>query len=308
MESIFVTGATGVIGRRLLPLVLARGHRVTAVGRSAEKRGALERMGAAAVDLDLFDAVAVRAAVAGHDVVVNLATHIPPSSVRMFLPGTWRENDRIRREGSRILADAAIAAGARRFVQESFALIYADGGDAWIDERSPIRPVRYSRSVVDAERSAQRASERGVTGVVLRFGAFYGPDSSQTRDMMRVVKSGWSPLPGSPRAFVSTVSHDDAASAVVAALEVPEGIYNVVDDEPLRRREFVGALALALGVREPRFAPAWIARLGGSLGEILARSLRISNAKLRAASDWGPAYPSAREGWPAVVAALAGGK
>jgi nucleoside-diphosphate-sugar epimerase len=301
VESILVTGATGVVGRRLLPLLLALGHRVTAVGRSAEKREALERMGAVAVDLDLFDAVAVRESVAGHDVVVNLATHIPPSSLRMFLPGAWRENDRIRREGSRTLADAAIAGGARRFVQESFAPMYADGGEGWIDERSRLRPARYNRSSVDAEISADRASQAGLDGVVLRFGAFYGPDSSQLRDMIRIVRSGWSPLPGQPEAFVSPVSHDDAATAVVAALDVPAGVYNVTDDEPVRRREFVDVLAHALGVREPRFAPAWLTPVAGSLGELLSRSLRISNRKFRAESGWAPAWSSVREGLPAVV-------
>src|ERR671932_756223 len=99
---IFVTGATGVIGRRVVPLLLAAGHQVTAVARTPEKSAALERMGAAAVLLDLFAAEAVRRAVAGHQVVINLATHIPPST-RMFLPGAWRANDRIRRGASAIL-------------------------------------------------------------------------------------------------------------------------------------------------------------------------------------------------------------
>ena len=303
MASIFVTGATGVIGRRVLPLLTAAGHVVTAVGRSTEKRAAIERAGARPVALDLFDAPRVREAIAGHEVIVNLATHIPPTS-RAFLPGAWRENDRLRREGSRILADAAIAGGARRFVQESFAPMYADRGEEWIDERSRLEPARYNRSTIDAEISADRASQAGLAGVVLRFGMFYGPDSSQLRDMIRIVRGGWSPLPGSPETFVSPVSHDDAATAVVAALGVPAGVYNVTDDEPVRRREFLDVLAHAIGVPPPRFAPAWLARLGGSLGELLSRSLRVSNRKLREASGWAPAYPSVREGLPAAVRAM----
>ena len=300
MAAILVTGATGVIGRRLLPLLMAAGHAVTGVGRSPGKRAAIERAGARAVEVDLFDPFRVNEAVAGHEVVVNLATHIPPMS-RVFLPGAWRENDRIRREASRNLADAAIAAGARRFVQESFAPMYADAGDEWIDERSRLRPARYNRSTIDAEISADRTSQAGLDGVVLRFGMLYGPDSSQLRDMIRVVRGGWSPLPGSPEAFVSPVSHDDAATAVVAALDVPRGVYNVTDDEPVPRREFVDVLAAALGVPEPRFPPAWTARLAGSLGELLSRSLRISSRKLKEASAWAPAYPSVREGLPAAV-------
>jgi nucleoside-diphosphate-sugar epimerase len=119
--------------------------------------------------------------------------------------------------------------------------------------------------------------------------------------MIPIVRTGWSPLPGSPESFVSPVSHDDAATAVVAALGVPAGVYNVTDDEPVRRREFVDVLAGALGVGEPRFGPAWLAHLGGSLGELLSRSLRISNRKLREASGWAPAYPSIREGLPPAV-------
>ncbi|HEY7472883.1 MAG TPA: NAD(P)H-binding protein [Gemmatimonadota bacterium] len=303
-NSILVTGATGVVGRRAVPLMVVAGHRVTAAGRSAAKLADLERMGATPREVDLFDPEAVRRAVEGHEVVVNLATHIPPSSVRMLLPGAWRENDRIRRDASRILADTAIVAGARRFIQESFAPMYADGGDAWIDERSRLRPSRYNRSSVAAEASAQRTTENGLTGIVLRFGAFYGPDAHQTRDMIKLVRKGWAPLPGSPEAFVSSVSHDDAATAVVAALGLDEGVYNVVDDAPLTRREFADSLAEALGVPTTRFAPAWIVRLGGSLGEMLSRSLRISNRKLRAATGWAPIYPSVREGWPAIVEEL----
>lgn len=300
VASIFVTGATGVIGRRVLPRLAAAGHSVTAVGRSPEKRAAIERAGARPVELDLFDVGRVRAAAEGHEVIVNLATHIP-RGLSVFLPGAWRENDRIRREGSRILADAAIAVGARRFVQESFAPMYADGGEGWIDERSRLRPARYNRSTVAAEISADRASQAGLDGVVLRFGAFYGPDSSQLRDMIRIVQRGWSPLPGPPEAYVSPVSHDDAAAAVIAALDLPAGVYNVTDDEPVRRRDFVDVLAGVLGVSEPRFPPPWVARLGGSLGELLSRSLRISNRKLRDASGWAPVYPSVREGLPAAV-------
>jgi 2-alkyl-3-oxoalkanoate reductase len=303
---IFMTGATGVVGRRAVPLLVAAGHEVTAVGRSLEKRAALEKAGARPVEVNLFDAEAVRQAVAGHEVVIHLATHIPSSSMKMLMPGTWRENDRLRSVASKNLVDAALAGGVERYIQEAFAPVYADGGDAWIDETWPVKPVRYNRSVLDAERAAARFSESGRTGVVLRFGLFYGPDSAMVQDMIGVVRKGWAPVPGPPDGFVSAVSHDDAATAVVAALAVEAGIYNVVDDEPLRRRAYVSALADALGVSSPKLPPTWMAKLMGSLGEVLSRSQRISNRKLRAASDWKPKYPSVREGWRAVVAELGG--
>jgi nucleoside-diphosphate-sugar epimerase len=299
---IFLTGATGVIGRRLLPILGAAGHRVTAVARSPIARADLQRHDVTAIDVDLFDAAAARSAVADHDVVVNLATHIPSSALQMFLPWAWRENDRLRRVASATLVDAALAAGVARFVQESFAPVYPDCGDRWIDETERIEPVRYNRTVADAEASATRFSQHGGSGVVLRFAGFYGPDAFQTVAMMQAVRRGWAPMPGAPDAFVSSVEHDDAATAVAAALDLPPGIYNVGDDEPVTHREFFDSLAVALRVASPRLPPPWITPLMGSLGEMAARSVRISNRKLRTACAWRPKYPSVRQGWPAVVA------
>lgn len=301
---VLVTGATGVVGRRVVPLLVAQGHGVTAIGRTPEKRATLARAGATAIPLDLFDASAMRRALAGHDAVLNLATHMPPSANHILLPGAWRENDRVRREGSAALAEAAIAAGVPRVVQESFAPIYEDGGDAWLDETAPVRPAPYNRTVLDAERSAARVTDAGGVGTVLRFAMFYGPDSSFLRGMLEMVRRGWSPLPGRPDAYVSSISHDDAAAAAVAALGIPAGIYNVSDDEPLRRGEWAAALAAALGVRPPRPLPTWLTRLGGRTIELLGRSQRLSNATLRGASDWAPAARSVRDGFPRVVPAM----
>jgi nucleoside-diphosphate-sugar epimerase len=301
---IFITGATGVVGRRVVPLLRDAGHDVTGVARSSAGRAELARQGAATIDVDLFDPAAVRRAVARHEVVLNLATHIPRSTVQMFLPWAWRENDRLRRVASATLVDASIAEGVPRFLQESFAPVYPDCADRWIDETQPIAPVRYNRTVADAESAAARFSQRGGIGVVLRFAAFYGPDAIQTIAMIDAVRKGWAPLPGSPNAFISSVSHEDAASAVVAALTVAAGIYNVVDDEPVTHREFFASLAAALEVRTPRLPPGWVTPLLGSVGEMAARSQRISNRKLRTAGDWVPTYPSVSRGWPAALAQM----
>ena len=300
---IFVTGATGVIGTRVIPQLVAAGHAVTAATRSAEKGHALRQLGVRIVALDLFDALAVRDAVQGHDTVINLATHMPASAMRMMWRSAWRENDRVRKEGSRILVDAALAAGVNRFIQESFGLIYEGAGDQWISERHPVSPAPYNETTLDAERAALRFAESGATGIVLRFAGLYGPDA-MARDLINMVKWGWSPLPGSPDAYYSSVTQHDAATAVVAALGVPSGTYNVVDDEPLPRRDWVNAVAAAVGAKPPKFAPAWTARFMGAVGELMSRSERISNRKLREASGWKPAFPSAREGWRAVVAEL----
>jgi nucleoside-diphosphate-sugar epimerase len=298
---IFVTGATGVVGRRAVPLLIAAGHQVSGVARRPEKSQALARAGAVPVSVDLFNPADVRRAVAGHDVVINLATHIPGSMLRTLFARAWRENDRLRRDASRILVDAAIAGGVRRFIQESFAPVYPDRGDAWIQETTPIAPVRYNRTIVDAEAAAWCFTRPGRSGVVLRFAAFYGPDAMQLHDMIGLVRKGRAPLPGPPKAYFSSVSHDDAASAVVAALDdIPPGTYNVGDNEPLRHRDFADALAATLGVPSPRPLPTWLPMLMGSIGKLIVRSERISNRKLRAASGWSPRYPSVREGFAAL--------
>lgn len=200
--------------------------------------------------------------------------------------------------------DAAIAAGAERFIQESFAPVYPDRGDRWISEDAPLAPVRYNRTVADAEASAQRFTASGGRGIVLRFALFYGPDSKFLSEMIPLVRRGRAPMPGLPGSFLSSISHDDAASAVVAVLGARAGVYNVSDDEPVTRREYFDSLAEALGVAPPKLPPAWIAPLFGSLGKMLARSLKISNRELREATGWTPKFPSVREGWPAVISAM----
>ncbi len=294
---VFLTGASGVVGRRAIPLLVRKGHSVMAVVHTAKKREAVEGQGAKVTDVSLFDMPALQRALEGYDVVVNLATHMPASAAHVLLRGAWTENDRIRREGSRNLVGAAISAGVQRFVQESFAPAYPDRGSAWIDESVPLAPVAYNRTLVDAERSAEQFSGGARRGIVLRFAAFYGADSRMHADMIRLVRRGFAPMPGPAGAFISSVSHADAASAVVAALELPAGVYNVSDDEPVTHRAYFDALAAALGVRSPRLPPVWATFLFGAIGKLAARSLRISNRRLRESSNWTPRYPSVREGW-----------
>jgi len=300
---IFITGATGVIGSRAVPLLLQAGHTLTAASRSERNREALRRAGAAPVNVDLFDVSSVRRVIAGHDAVINLATHIPSSAVKIMIRWAWRTNDRIRREASAAIATAAIAEGVGRMIQESFALIYPDCGDAWIDESMAVAPTSYNRSVLDAERSAQRLMESGGTGVVLRFGGLYGPDALLA-EMLNMMRRGMSPVPGDPGAFLSSLSQDDAATAVVAALGVPAGTYNVVEDEPMRRGDWTRSLATAAGIPVPRPIPAWMTAIGGSMLRLMSRSERVSNRRFRDASGWAPKYPTASDAWGDVLRSL----
>jgi nucleoside-diphosphate-sugar epimerase len=299
---VFLTGATGTIGARVVPILIAAGHEVTGVGRTPEKRALLDRLGAHGVGVDLFDAQAVQRAVASHDVIVNLATAVPAPAWRALLSGAWREMDRVRRHVSANLVDAALAGGTvTRVVQEAFAPIYADSGDRWIDESFPLRPASYNRSVLDAEANAERFTRGGGIGVVLRFGALYGPGDPFTRQLVDGVRRGWFALFGRPESYYSFLAHEDAATAVVASLGVPAGIYNVVEHQPMRRRELAEGLARQLGVRPPRFMPSWVVHLTGSVGETLSRSLRISSRKLERASGWSPRYRTTLEGLEAAL-------
>ena len=303
MLRIFVAGGTGVIGRRVIPVLVSDGHRVYASSRSDEGRKQIVAQGAEPVAVNLYDSEDVKRGVGHQDVVINLSTHIPSSSTKMLLPWAWRENDRVRREVSANLGDAARIGGADCFIQESFAPIYEDAGDRWIDETWPVRPARYNKSTIEAERAANRFTKHGGRGIILRFAYFYGADSIATRDMIRLVRKGVSPLVGPPDAFISSISHDDAAAAVITAIHLPGGMYNVSDDEPVTRREWAGSLASALGVSPPRAVPGLLAKLGGSTVELLSRSQRLSNRKLREHSDWAPATPSIRDAWPRLVGA-----
>ena len=290
-----------MLGRRTVPLLVQGGHDVTGVGRSADKRVMLERLGARAIEVDLFAGDAVRRAVQGAEAVCNLATAAPPG-FRVLLPWAWQAMDRVRRQVSANLVEAALATETvGRFVQESFAPIYVDGGDDWIDEASPVRPADYNRSALDAESQAERVTQAGRAGVVLRFGMFYGPDDATTLQVLDSVRRGWFPVFGRPDGYATWVSHDDAASAVVAALGVPAGTYNVVESEPMRRRELANGIARLIGAPPPRFLPTWAGRLAGSVGNAVGRSLRISNRKLRQASGWAPQYPTPINGLRAVV-------
>ena len=280
--------------------MIREGHRVTAVGRSMERLRNLANQGASAVALDLFDRDAIRRAIVGHDAVANVATAIPRSTLGMFFRRAWKDNDRIREHASSLLVDEALAAGIRVFIQESFAPIYADAGDRVIAEDAPTKPAPYNETTLKAETSAERFARNGGRGVVLRFAYFYGPNDRFTEDIFNYVARGWLPLLGSPDAYFSTCNHDDAATAVVTALDLASGAYNVVDNEPMTHRQFGEALAAIVGVPEPKTPPQWLVSMTGSMGETMARSLRISNEKLRQFGDWKPQYASAREGWADV--------
>lgn len=296
-----LTGATGVIGRRVISLLEGQGHRVTVLLRKGSTRTALLPPQCKVVEASLFDRDALAFAFEGQEAVINLATRIPQSALQMIFPWGWRQNDRIRTTGAQNVALAASRAGVRILIQESFGLAYPPEGEAWIEETVSLRPNANCRTVVAAEAAVAGFANRGGRGIALRFAAFYGPDASQTRTIARAAQKGWAALPGKRSAYLSSISHDDAASAVVAVLGAPSGTYNVADDRPLTHAQYLNAIALLLHARKPRFLPGWTAALMGPAGLCLARSIRLSNRRLRDATGWSPSAPSAVDGLSAAL-------
>lgn len=297
---IFLTGGTGVLGTRALPRLVEAGHEVTAVARTDAKGARVAELGGAPVRCDLFDPVAVEAAVAGHEAVVHLATHIPPF-FRAARTSSWATNDRLRREASRHLVDAALAAGAGRYVQESICFPYVDSGEAWVDEDVPRTENALTASMCDAERSAARFGDGRGEAVVLRFAQFTSDDSEHVAAFHTLARRRIPPLPGDPSSYTSFIHADDAATAVVAAIDVAPGTYNIGDDEPLTRGEANRVIADAIGAAPPIRVPSALLRLAPEKLRYLTRSLRVSNRRFREATSWSPTHPSIRQAWPTVV-------
>ena len=291
MSEIVITGSTGVVGRRTVRELVAAGEGVTGVTRSDRGRQLLEGLGARAVEADVFDEASLKRAFDGADAVVNLLTHIPTVD-RMADPSAWEENDRLRTEASAAIARAAGAAGVRRLVQESIAFVYADGGDAWLDEDAPVTGGGVTTSALTAERNARELF--GGDTVVLRFGLFMGPDSGSTLAALEAARAGASVAAGPPDAYRPMVWLDDAAAAVAAALRAPAGTYNVADTEPPTTAEVDAALAATVGVDALRPQPPQDGPL--------ARSQRVSSRRLREATGWAPRVRAGTEAWARVGA------
>jgi nucleoside-diphosphate-sugar epimerase len=304
---VFVAGATGVLGSKTVELLIESGHEVTGVARSEGKAQKLRELGATPVAVDLFDPAAVREAVAGSEAVLHLATKIPPI-MKLRSAKNWDENNRLRREATRHLVDAALGANAQVFVQESITFIYADGGDEWVTEESPVKPAWPAAldSTIDMEREAQRFGESGGRAVILRFGLFYGPTAQSTHDSVKMMRRRMFGVIGSGENYFSSIHVDDAAAAVVAALDAPAGTYNVVEDEPVTQAEYARACAEAFNTLKPMHVPTWLGKLfmGSGPASYILQSHRVSNRRFKDATGWAPQHKDVREGFRATAEAM----
>ena len=303
---VFVAGASGAIGRPLVPRLVAAGHEVTGTTRSEPNAEAIEAAGATPAIVDALDADALREAVerAAPEVVLHELTALP----ERFNPrkrDLYDATNRIRRVGTRNLLDAARAARARRFVCQSIAFAYAPAAEPQVmDEEAPLNleaPPPFSegmRVIAEMERAVLDAD---LEGLVLRYGWFYGPGTyyGEGGSMAADVRKRRFPVVGSGSGLFSFIHTDDAADATVAAVERgAPGVYNVVDDEPAALRDWVPAYAEAIGAPPPRRVPVWLARLvAGKMANSMNVQPGASNAKAKRELRWEPRWRSWRDGF-----------
>jgi len=303
---VFLAGASGALGRRLTPALLAAGHEVTGMTRSQESAERIRQTGAQAVVCDAFDREQLTEAMreAEPEAVVHQLTALPDEyDIRKI---DYAPTNRLRTEGTRNLLDAAAAAGARRFVSQSIAFIYAPDSGTLASEEDPLyteAPAPFGEAIAATESGDQQVVQTPeMTGLVLRYGFFYGPGTYYAADghSASEFRKRRLPIVGRGSGVFSWVHVDDAASATVAALEQGDpGIYNVCDDEPAPMREWMPVYADALGTKRPFKVPLWVARLAaGRLAAHFATGLRgASNTKAKRELDWQPRYASWRDGF-----------
>jgi nucleoside-diphosphate-sugar epimerase len=315
---VFVAGAAGAVGRPLVSALIAAGHSVVGLTRTAAKTDIIKRMGAEPVIADVLDAAAVRAAIdsTAPEAVIHEMTDLAGASDLRHFERVFANSNQLRTRGTDILLTAAREAGVKRFIAQSYCgWPYARAGGAIKTEadaldpdppaqlRSTLKAIRYLEQAVTASSKPE--------GIVLRYGAFYGPGTGVLdRVMLDQIRNRRAPLIGDGAGWWSFVHVDDAAAATVRALDhgKPGHIYNIVDDDPAQVREWLPALARIVGAKPPFHLPGWIARMvaGDHMVSMMTQVRAGSNAKARAELGWQPAHPCWRQGF-SDIATQAGG-
>jgi len=310
---VLVVGATGAVGLRLVPQLIAAGHSVVGTTRTAAKVEIIKRMGAEPAIADGLDAPGIRGVViaAKPDVIVDQMTDLAAVTDLRHFDRAFATTNRLRTQGTDFLLAAAREAGVSRFIAQSFCgWTYGRGGEeikTEVDALDPDPPQELRRTLeaIQYLEGAVTGSEN-PEGIVLRYGSFYGPDTGMlSRAMIDQLRRRRVPLIGGGGGRWSFIHVDDAASATVAAVErgKPGNIYNIVDDDPAEVSEWLPALAAMVGARSPIRVPAWLGRLfaGEHLVSMMTEVRAGSNAKARQELGWRPAHPSWRQGFAEVV-------
>jgi len=302
---VFVAGATGALGRHLVPRLIGQGFEVLCLARRPKNERAITSLGGKPRSGDLFDVDSLVRAAEGADVVVRTATAIPPGT--RFRTKDWAMKLRVRRDGTRALTACAARIHAKLYVQEYIVWVAQPADGSAFDETPPVSPRLWYGSAIDAESIAREAGAHGGFEVAtLRFGAFYAADSSQTRWMGQALVRRRLPVVGRGDAAWSNIHVDDAAAAIVASTKAMQGgLWHAVDDRPVSTAEFFGTFARLLDAPEPRRVPAWLAKLlaGPSTVAFLTAATRTTNARIRKDLGWSPRYLTHEDGLRQAVKA-----
>ncbi len=301
---VFVAGAGGAVGKRLVPMLVARGHQVTGTSSRPESAEQIRQLGAEPVVVDGLDAVGIGQAVARAepDAIIHEMTALSGTPDFRHFDRWFALTNRLRTEGTENLLAAAQASGVKRFVAQSFTGWSNSREGSWIKtEDDPLdpHPVREQAQTLAAIKFLERAVlEAPLEGIVVRYGGLYGPGSSEA--LGGILRKRMFPVIGDGAGIVSSTHIDDAASGTLAALERGRrGVYNIVDDEPTPTREFIPAVAEALGAPKPLRIPAWLGRLlaGEVAVTMMTEGRGSSNAKAKRELGWQPIWPSWRDGF-----------
>ena len=304
---VFVAGATGAIGKRLVPLLVARGHEVVGMTRSSKNEGALRDAGAEPVVADGLDRAAVIQAVMGAEpeVLVHELTSLAGATNLRNFDREFALTNRLRTEGTDHLVEAARRAGVRRLVAQSFGNWYYERSGGPVKTESdpifPSPPATMRRSVAAIRHLEAAVLNARLEGLALRYAALYGSGTGLSDpDVLYLVRKRRMPVIGDGEGIFSFVHVDDAAIATVAAVENgAPGVYNVADDDPAPVRVWLPALAQAVGAKPPRHVPVWLARLAAGEAVVLmfTRGRGASNAKAKREFGWRLRYPTWRQGF-----------
>ena len=310
---VFVAGATGAVGRELVPQLISAGHTVAGLTRSTARAEAIKRAGAQPIVADVFDAPAIRQAFMSFrpEIVIHQMTGLSGMTDLTHFDRTFAATNRLRTEGTDLLLLAAREVGVRRFIAQSYCgWTFARGGGAIKSESEALDPdpPQEMRRTLDAIQYLERmvTGSAAPEGIVLRYGSFYGGGTGVLEPaMIDQIRRRRMPLLGDGGGWWSFLHVDDAASAAVAAIDRGKAgqIYNIVDDDPAQVKEWLPAFAAMLGARPPLHVPAWIGRLvaGEHMVAMMTQVRAGSNDKAKRELGWRPAHPSWRAGFGEII-------
>lgn len=311
---IFITGATGVIGRRVTAKLLADGHQVTGLSRSVKNYHQLEKVGALPVWGNIYDPEEMQKAIRGHEIVIHLASSVPVSSQKLTKED-WIRNDLIREKGTDCLAGAAVANGVKLFLVPSVMLTYGNRKGDWVNETTPLStdiPSDLVSAVTMEDIVHQYIRKAGLPAAILRLGRVYAADSLHTLALMDQLQAGEPAMVGRGDAWWNLIHADDAASAIVQTVKHyglhVGATYNVCDGNPVLARDYVEQLAHEIGVGNVKSVgtlSAWL-KLGKASTKVAQLSFRAKNSKAVERLRWNPAYPNYKAGLREVISTLRG--